>query len=172
LINVRLTWILTVHGFLYATYGLTLQKELEFSAKLESPMTDASKFGCHLFTQTDIFLLTIALVGIAISLLGWRSIMAAQHASHAVNSVFERSNLQYHKVEAIKDIKYKEILVTRMVETDIALPHIRGGGVLGNTKGGHRASRWIPLMLLFSWLISIFVTSFVMYDFRYFLCVF
>jgi hypothetical protein len=29
LINNRLSWLLTIHGFLYATYGFTIQKKLE-----------------------------------------------------------------------------------------------------------------------------------------------
>jgi hypothetical protein len=34
LINNRVMWLLSIHGFLYATYGLTLQKKLEIIEKI------------------------------------------------------------------------------------------------------------------------------------------
>src|SRR5271170_1594006 len=85
LVNYRMTWLLTIHGFLYATYGFTMQTNLQVSEKYFSD-TNSSLFsktdsefiavqhlllGKHVeisFSQIEVFMISIAFVGIAISL--------------------------------------------------------------------------------------------------------
>src|SRR3954452_6090771 len=38
LVNQRLTWLLTIHGFLYATCGLVLQKKVEIDRNISSDL--------------------------------------------------------------------------------------------------------------------------------------
>jgi hypothetical protein len=38
LINNRMTWVFTIHGFLYATYGFTIQKKLEVDNNIVSTL--------------------------------------------------------------------------------------------------------------------------------------
>lgn len=83
LINNRMTWIFNIHGFLYATYGFTLQKKLEIISS--NSTTILSKYGeFHHDTrelwrignlgvaiiEIDVFLLGISVLGLFLSLFG------------------------------------------------------------------------------------------------------
>jgi len=96
-IHNRLSAILTIHGFLYATYGFTLQKKAEIIQKiycgLMPEMLDMHKLQHETVFQLNLFLVCIAMLGIAISLIGLRSIHAAKMAA---NNVWEIFNIQYN----------------------------------------------------------------------------
>jgi len=100
LINNRLTWILTIHGFLYATYGLTMQKKMEIAQKIASDLTtpaaprsynDYSQIAglCHTLWLSDRFLICISIIGLVISICGSTSIIAAVFASGRITTIFQ-----------------------------------------------------------------------------------
>jgi hypothetical protein len=159
LINNRLSWILTIHGFLYATYGFTLQKELEV---IRGPL--AADFHnsplCHSLSQAEIFLLCIALVGACISILGWRSIRAAHKSASSVDFVF-RSNA-IHTMTTIRNGNDDTDLQVFLDAYNF--PAILGGGNKRIPGSGISAAFVIPWILFVSWLISIFILLFVWYD--------
>lgn len=67
LINRRMSWNLTLHGFLFAAYGLSLQM-----------VNQGAQPGVAIAALSLLYLLPI--IGIVVAFLGWRSIKAAQKA--------------------------------------------------------------------------------------------
>ena len=159
LINNRLTWILTIHGFLYATYGLTLQKELEIIDKIKNYDTFAirHKPACYMLGQVELFLAFISIIGAAISYFGWVSIMSAQRANTNVASVFDDKANKAHKQSPDKDEKGNSIRKTYETLDGYILPGLRGGGDDINVADGYVASRIIPLFLFGGWTLSLAV---------------
>jgi hypothetical protein len=162
LINNRLTWILTIHGFLYATYGFTLQKELEVIGALRSP---AAPFICYSLFQAQMFLLCIAVVGLSISFFGWRSIRAAKRAAVSVDAVFRKNttiqtNERIARTETahwIDPPSWSEDTHIHVISGIYKVPAILGGGHPYSVNVGVSASITIPSILLSSWVISLLV---------------
>jgi hypothetical protein len=110
-------------------------------------------------TQAELFLLTICIVGIAIGILGWLSIRAAQLASHAVEDMFNSATVKAHKV-----IHKGGVVNGYATKDGHVLPLIRGGGIMNSIRYGHRASWWLPLLFAVSWAASLIVLVVVWYD--------
>lgn len=149
LINYRLGWILTIHGFLYATYGFTLQKELEVlghnGVDLQAPAL------CYSLTQADFFLFCIAIVGMSISILGWLSISAAKRALASIDQIFQTNHT--HTLETTK--RGKRTTDMYLIPGLYRFPAIQGGGLRENVSRGLSASTLIPWILCISWIASL-----------------
>jgi hypothetical protein len=99
LINNRLSWLLTIHGFLYATYGFTIQKKLEVAQHMADVLQGKSSeyVNCYVslgnlgitIAQVEFFLIFLVLIGFFISVVGLLSIRAATLASHNLNNIFD-----------------------------------------------------------------------------------
>lgn len=147
LVNNRLTWILTIHGFLYATYGFTLQKELEVLYRPDKPIADA----CYTLSQSYIFLFIITLVGATISIVGFLSIRAAKRSLEYLDTIFQRNTIH---VSINFDSKKRKDPRTHLFAGQFDFPSIQGGGRRSSIWSGFAASTAIPLILLGSWLAS------------------
>jgi hypothetical protein len=161
LINARLMWIITINGFLFGTYGFTLQKEIETTRAvvIDSPAGPPSIVFFNTMTQTELFLLTICIVGFFIGILGSLSISAAQMASHAVEDMFNSPSMEAHAFK-----REGEHMVGYVTKDGHVLPPIRGGGVMISVVYGHRASWWIPFLLTTSWALLLIILIIVWSD--------
>jgi hypothetical protein len=103
LINNRVTWLSQIHGFLYATYGFTLQKKLEIMQQVAvhvdssdaSASTNVYMNKSHLgssILELDGFMLFIAIIGIFLSRNSGRSIEAASTAINSIAALFYTQN--------------------------------------------------------------------------------
>jgi hypothetical protein len=182
LINNRITWMLTIHGFLYASYGFTIQKKLEILDKINSFIIEAKiPFSDYLaesdfwfaLLEIEVFLILIAVVGMFISRYASRSVDAARHAVSSTRSIFE---IQYPPFPVSRETKTKitdeemqaiiargdeRTLVERVVNIGTAdkqvwAPTIAGGGNKALIRKGYLASISIPRVLFVSWIIAIF----------------
>jgi hypothetical protein len=160
LINNRLMWILSIHGFLYATYGFTIQKKLEVARQLAVDTKDLTRehFLCYFqkanlsisVAQIELFLACIVIVGFFISFVGLVSIAAARAAQYSVRDIFhcQFTNTHRQRYGAEHTFKFgnngKEIIV----------PSITGGGAPQTHKRGAISPIWIPSILMASWIVA------------------
>lgn len=188
LINNRISWMLTIHGFLYATYGFTLQKKIEIYSKLDGAhkvstgkfleitageysfifsrieKTESTSliFGLpHEAVTANLFMIMIAVVGYFISRYSRRSILAADQAAKSVNKI-ATTVFRHRRDEACLD----RVILDQEGKFD--LPGLSGGGSDKYTEEGFRAATVIPTVLILSWPISaillILVDIFIFYN--------
>lgn len=164
LINNRMTWMLTIHGFLYASYGFTLQKKLEILEKLKPRFViwgEATNLPLHEyplpFRQTlfeiEAFLGLIAVIGFLISLYAWLSVRAAKSAIVTLKRTYEKEHLGFPDDPERKFIELND-------RPKLVLPPLAGGGEKYAHEVGHSASMTIPLFLMGSWTIAFVGTVF------------
>ncbi|MDF0522836.1 hypothetical protein P0R31_36995 [Bradyrhizobium yuanmingense] len=173
LINNRLTWILTIHGFLYATYGFTIQKKLEIIEKISAGSPAFVHFArCYSTSnhsdallwsllQVEVFMLLICIVGSCISAFGFWSISAAKNSAIAVSAIYENqfspadTEINFENAKDGKDrvVKLRTVQLKGDGEGPF-LPAILGGGEKYTNDVGSSASRTIPLVLLGSWFFA------------------
>ena len=169
LINNRLLWILTIHGFLYATYGFTVQKKLEVAHELAN---DTSGFSHHAFlcylqganlavaiAQIELFIVCIGLVGLCISFIGLISIRAAGTAQNSIRDIF---NFQFNTFNRQQDNSQHTFLIGTEGR-QIIVPSITGGGVPGAHGSGLISPVFIPVILLISWAIALTYSGWYIY---------
>jgi hypothetical protein len=96
LINSRLTWSLTVHGFLFASYGILL-------GKIADDFTELQKVGTHILLEEHIisalflFQVPVAALGLFIGYSSWRAIIASHNAiQHLVTIAHARGQPLAH----------------------------------------------------------------------------
>jgi hypothetical protein len=165
LVNNRLLWLLSIHGFLYATYGFTIQKKLEIAQKIADIIHEKSDIyaQCYIETspllvsiiQTELFLLCIIMVGALISIAGLISIGAAKSAAKSIREIF---NQQYSSlITARFGIRYT-FTAGNNVTNYAVFPSIVGGGRRGLDWRGFVASTAIPWVLLISWSVAFIFT--------------
>jgi hypothetical protein len=181
LTNNRMTWMLTIHGFLYASYGFTVQKKLEILERINdfvivqkveySHYLAATKFWFALL-EIEVFLLLVAAVGMAISGSALQSVRAASHALSSTRFIFElhfppfaisrRDGrvLSRQETAAFSDEERDDWLIESVVnlgspDKAVFIPTITGGGHQDLKKAGASAAIVIPLVLFTSWIIAV-----------------
>jgi len=134
LVNQRMSWMLMIHGFLYAAYALTVQKKLEIGEKLnyQIQVGGHGKIKLHHYLrdamfQTEFVLAFITLIGLVISAVALVSIRAARKSAVNIQTIFEG---QFRVREAYG---IPETIRTR---NNVILPTVAGGGDKQNRKGG------------------------------------
>ena len=161
LIHHRMTWLLTIHGFLFATYGLTLQKKLEIAEKvignktfsdfLEKRAPTSSHTGDLILNfqnsifQINVFLTVLSFVGIFISIFAFISVSAAKRA---INNISDICEISFGMAPSIRH----GIGVNLMEGYRLPRPVGGGGRFLDNI--GFSSSITIPIILVISWIIS------------------
>lgn len=175
LINNRLNWMLTIHGFLYASYALVLTKQLETLTLLTNnwlrtqrlpppPFIDAIAGEYALLSG---FTLAVALVGLTISSLGTVSIRAAIRSISDVARIFRSQSTMFpfqrgqsaenqNRTEVVletrdRKIDRKQRLVYKTPE-GVLLPRMAGGSSQEIAKTGSLAAEYIPPVLALIWL--------------------
>jgi hypothetical protein len=157
----RLSWMLSIHGFLYASYAFTIQTKLQVAQRINfnllnhSPGADSEghagsypvSFLIASIWQVDSVIFLICFVGFFISLVALRSIGAAGKANETILKVFEK---QFGVQLAFGAPK------TVLVANKLILPTIAGGGDHQNIPRGFLSARWIPAFFLMSgWVFSL-----------------
>jgi hypothetical protein len=157
LANQRMTWMLTIHGFLYAAYALTVQKKLEVAQKINDAVNaghaQITDFLQAAIWQTDYVIVLITLAGLIISFVAYRSVSAARNAAASVEHVFEQ---QYPPTKK-RDIVAGRTRLSQTVITEkgTILPTIAGGGDPQQIMRGFAAARNVPRFLMFGWILSL-----------------
>lgn len=178
LINQRLTWLLTIHGFLYATCGFTLQKRIEIAQKVASDFfSKDDPFGCRSqiisksciaaqhayfsmdslgFTslELDAFLFMLALVGFTISLFGLWSIQAAMYSSTSLRRIFAEQYSCIHEPATAHNLQIfgaDSLFVIGSKSANVIVPSIAGGGSGKAESVGFVAPNLIPKVLIVGW---------------------
>ncbi|HTT82215.1 MAG TPA: hypothetical protein VMF67_01910 [Rhizomicrobium sp.] len=181
LINNRLSWLLTIHGFLYATYGFTIQKKLEIAAKLATVLSTSppgylkclgsmGNLGITII-QMELFLLCIVAVGLLISLVGLLSINAARRAANSLRDIFSgqyafaqvlpsqrphrrlRNWLRLRRSRRPRPMRFgaDSLFILSDGTRVFFAPQIGGGGQSALTGRGIIAALAIPSILMLSW---------------------
>jgi len=158
LANNRLSWMLTIHGFLYASYAFTIQTKIQIAQRISSDLlTSGADSAGHAGSypvsfliasiwQVDSVIFLICLVGFFISLVALVSIRAAGKANETILKVFEK---QFGVQSAFGAPE------TVLVANKLILPTIAGGGDHQNIPRGFLSAAWIPVFLMSGWVFSL-----------------
>ncbi|HTV43832.1 MAG TPA: hypothetical protein VMF05_00825 [Stellaceae bacterium] len=162
LVNQRISWMLMIHGFLYAAYALVLQTKLGIAEAINGHSGDhIARIKLHHYLWEGVIqiyfaLFMIAFIGFVISLTALRSIRAARRAAKNVQDIFE-SNFGVKKNHGIPK--------TVTTEDGLILPTIAGGGDQNNVSRGIFSANWLPIFLMIGWVLSISLESFLFFRF-------
>jgi uncharacterized membrane protein len=116
LINSRLTWSLTVHGFLFACYGILLGKLADDFAALQA--SAHSQLQEHIIVALFCFQLPIALLGVFVGFSSWRAIKASHYAIQHLVAI------AHHEGQPLKI----DTCVATVPDKAMLLPRIIAGG--------------------------------------------
>ena len=167
LIDNRVTWLSQIHGFLYATYGFTLQKKIEIMQQVSSHVDESTSTFVYMskshlgssILELDAFMLFIAVIGIALSYSGGKSIEAATTSINSVAALFyAQGNIIPYVPIKTATYKTREIPETFPIQygsSQLFLPMIVGGGHSKTHVVGFHAPIRIPTILMWGWYISI-----------------
>lgn len=89
LINHRTTWLITIQSFLMATFGFTYQKRFEVAAELHHKGENLSSLGA-ISDEYSLFMVALALIGLAVSLLALVSVRAAAKSIGKLDTSWNR----------------------------------------------------------------------------------
>ena len=150
LINNRLLWNINIQGFLFATYGFSLQKLAEVQMKQ----------GTEIATTKALYWLvgTLPIFGIIMSVTSYKGVQAAQIAITNLNQ------------------QWKEIVEIHYRADDLMVPKLIGGGCPAADQSGaqsqkahdwgFRAPKWFPWICAAAWaLLFLSYVSFLIYYF-------
>ncbi len=174
LINSRLMWILTINGFLFTAYGLTLQKKLDITYNISMYLLAHNSINekYDLFRSMGldfnlyeiyVFLIVISAIGVFVSVSGLDSINRAHTALGSLRAIFHKEYPELRdcggprgggcRCRCASDAKILCKLgdAVRSVE----FPSIAAAGVESTLLS--KSSAWIriPIILLFCWVGSL-----------------
>lgn len=163
LIISRLSFILTIHGFLYTAYAFTIQKQLEIAEKISDHVAQYKddQIACYLdsgligreYNQSTWFVYTIAFVGICISISGFRSISAAKKSARSVKRLMEsQARRMLKRRYGLNGTIFYQLRGEGAVS--VILPSIAGAGNEKVEKRGFFVASSIPIILACSWIIA------------------
>jgi hypothetical protein len=148
LINSRLTLSLTVHGFLFAAYGLILGKAIDFGAELSKNSVSTSSKPMSLIVLF-LLLILVALTGAVVGLFSRNAIVAGFNAIQHINRLV-------HAREPLNFVPAGERnqLVAPQGATRWLLPNITSGGApTERVEGAYYYYCWLPMLLFGVWII-------------------
>ena len=171
LANNRLSWMLSIHGFLYASYAFTIQTKLQVAQRINPDLPtnspgagSAGHAGSYPVSpliasiwQVDSVIFLICFVGFFISLVALRSIGAAGKANETTLKMFEK---QFGVQPAFG------APVTVLVANKLVLPTIAGGGDHQNIPRGFLSAKWIPVFLMSGWVFSLLFDAWLIWYIR------
>jgi hypothetical protein len=152
LINSRLTLSLTVHGFLFAAYGLILGKALDFGGELSKSATLTSSQPIPLMIVLFSLLILVAMTGATVGLFSRNAIRAGFNAIQHVNTVV-------HLEEPLKVMppseRRKMLLACALQGSNCwLLPTITSGGAPPErVEGAFYYYCWLPMLLCAVWIL-------------------
>jgi hypothetical protein len=128
LVNNRLLWNINIQGFLFATYGFSVQKLAEIQHGVEGTGGSGA-------TALRWLLVILPFFGGSISFLSWQGVMAAQKATINVKTLWMNTAEKEHPAG------------------HPTLPGITGGGEGPNTIAGHKAPKIFPWLFIGAWVL-------------------
>jgi hypothetical protein len=167
LIDNRVTWLSQIHGFLYATYGFTLQKKIEIMQQVSSHVDESTSTFMYMskshlgssILELDAFMLFIAVIGIALSYSSGKSIEAATTSINSIAALFyaQGNIIPYApiKTASYNTMEIPETFPIQHGPSQLFLPMIVGGGHSKAHVVGFHAPIRIPTILMWGWYISI-----------------
>ncbi len=156
LINSRLTWSLTVHGFLFASYGILLGKIADEFSGLVTPGAHPH-LGEHIIAALFALQALVAILGVLVGFSSWRAIIASHNA------------IQHLVTIAHSQGRPLEIVPKRATVPpgSILLPRIIGGGAKilppGERKQDHTVGArsyylWLPALIMWLWTVLVVIS--------------
>lgn len=161
LINSRLTLSLTVHGFLFAAYGLILGKAIDFSTEIckSAPATTAKPESLFLLY---IVVLVVALTGVAVGLFSRNAIIAGFNAIQHINTIVHVKGPLH--VPLPKEREKVLSVWSRGRPGGWLLPTVTSGGAQDQTtEGAYYYYHILPILLIAAWLVLSFVAVYLSY---------
>jgi hypothetical protein len=149
LINSRLTWSLTVHGFLFAAFGFLAGKVVDLMLELYKPHELAAAQQLKLIVLALIgLLLGVAIIGAAVGYLSREAIAAAHNAiQHLLAVVHGQGALQFQNWGPGAPV---------VATGSMLFPSITCGGDGGKDTGGAKSYYLtLPLLMTIAWIIII-----------------
>ncbi len=146
LINQRLTWYLTLQGFMFTAFVLSLQKQIDVISGTGRDLS-MNRTGSSLILLG--FGVILALTSVAISLTVRRSITAAVEALSCLRHTWESLIHDYGGIEhsyTPEGRKYIKPLLGR-------LPFLHGGGNDSNIARGPHSALAITRYILIAWIL-------------------
>jgi hypothetical protein len=147
LINSRLTWSLTVHGFLFASYGILL-------GKIADDFIELQKAGAHVLLEEHIisalflFQMPVAALGVFIGYSSWRAIIASHNAIQHLVTIAHADGQPLHILEGRKMVPLGSILLPRIIGGGAKIRH----GRRNEDRTGSARSYYLRLPALIMWL--------------------
>lgn len=148
LVNHRISWMLLVHGFLYAGYAVALKIKFDLLEKIDKHTKHPPDYLASARFQTVFFIFLISAVGFCVSLVAFMSINAARKAAENVQKVFEgqyKPTFGYGVRETVQS------------ENGLVLPTIAGGGDKNNKIFGLSSALSIPFVMILGWLFAFLI---------------
>ena len=147
LINSRLTWSLTVHGFLFASYGILLGKITDSFTELQKPGTHAL-LEEHIISALFLFQVPVAALGVFIGYSAWRAIIAGHNAIQHLVTIAHSAGQPLHILEGRKTVPLDSILLPRIIGGGAKILH----GRRNEDRTGGARSYYLRLPALIMWL--------------------
>lgn len=133
LIDKRLLWNINIQGFLFATFGFSVQKLAEVQAKQGSELTGAKSLYVLIFV--------LPLFGASISYFAWEGVKAAQKAIENLANEWNDEAIKQHQGDNTR------------------LPGITGGGVKPKHGSddvhaqGFKPPQRFPIIFMVTWMV-------------------
>jgi hypothetical protein len=148
LINSRLTWSLTVHGFLFACYGILLGKLADDFAALQA--SAHSQLQEHIIVALFCFQLPIALLGVFVGFSSWRAIKASHYAIRHLVAIAHHEGQPLKIDTCVATVPDKAMLLPRIIAGGAKIERRdRKGEKRGSTRdrGAQRSDRERSVLL-------------------------
>jgi hypothetical protein len=152
LINSRLTWSLTVHGFLFAAFGLLAGKIADIVVNSPDPPSLQLQ---NVVIILMVLLLVIALVGVVVGILSRMAIAASHYAVQHLYSIA-------HRAGALRIARLTDPAAAPPVVQNgcMLFPAIIGGGDRGGlTVGARHYYLILPNLLTGVWFLILIGTA-------------
>jgi len=158
LINSRLTWSLTIHGFLFALFGIITGKSVDLLAALhEHPTVKSPDPLASGILPIWGVLATVSLVGLLVGYFSREAIVGAHNALQHLSVIAHRSGPLQIPPPLTESADPTSTGASTTQFGSARLPRIIGGGAaLEHTVSASQFYLWLPVVMMIAW-VSLFV---------------
>jgi hypothetical protein len=151
LINQRLGWLITLHGFLYASLALTVHAivDMQSQAQNNACILNYSSIYVDPCARIEVFVFFICLVGLWVAVSVLRSIQGAIGALRSISRITERTLDRENRSSTSSPAYY----TIGKGKNTIFLPKTLGAGSTKSTRDGVTAAKFIPRVIITSWIV-------------------
>jgi hypothetical protein len=145
LVNSRLTWSFTIHGFLFAVYGFLLGKAADQFLTLVKPGPH-HPLAEHIIVAVFFLQALVATFGVLVGVKSRNAIVAAHNAIQHLKAI-ARGSLPARSVDPERVAKIAPV-------TPLLLPQVVGGGDMKDlTLGARDYYLFLPLLAMWAWVV-------------------